>query len=78
MKYKHASIRIETPVEGHYIIHGHNPAPVLTDAGHVVPMRECYITDEIPDEALEAVLQDRESRRGGGAIAKKRNATKGK
>jgi hypothetical protein len=77
MKYDHPSIRIDTPIEGHYVIQGHNPKSILTETGHVVPIRECYITDEIPDDTLEAILEDREKRRESAATTK-RPATKSK
>ena len=60
MKYTHPTIAIDRPAPGHYIISGHAPQPVFVpESGHVVPPRQCYISPEVPSEALQAVLDDR-------------------
>lgn len=60
MNYNHPSIVIETPAPGHFVIRGHNPKSVFIDkVGHVVPPDECYITPEVPSEALVAILEER-------------------
>lgn len=65
MKYEHPTIKIDSPAPGHYVISGHAPKSVfIEDEGHVVPPRECYITPEVPDEALQAVLDARAAVRG--------------
>lgn len=64
MKFEHPTIKIEEPAAGHYVILGHNPRSVFIEGeGHVVPPHECYIAPEVPDDALLAVLEDREERR---------------
>lgn len=57
--YEHPSIVVEQPAPGHFVIRGHNPANVTSAAGQIVPLRECYITEEIPTDLLLAILEDR-------------------
>lgn len=65
MKYTHPTITIDRPAPGHYIISGHAPQPVfLPDAGHLVPPRQCYISPEVPSDALQAVLDERAAESG--------------
>ena len=59
MKITHPKLIIDQPAPGHYVIRGHNPRPVPTDDGLVVPLDQCYITDEVPSEVLLAILADR-------------------
>ena len=60
MNYQHPSIVIETPAPGHFVIRGHKPKNVFIEKiGHVVPLDECYITPEVPSEALIAILEER-------------------
>lgn len=60
MNYQHPTIKIETPAPGHFVIIGHAPKTVfIEEVGHVVPHAECYITPEVPSEALIAVLKER-------------------
>jgi hypothetical protein len=64
MKYEHPSIVIDQPAAGHYVIYGHHPQPAKNEEGQtVVPLQQCYITREVPSDALIAILQER-----GGAV----------
>jgi hypothetical protein len=60
MKYDHPNIQIAQPAPGHYVITGHAPASVFVEnEGTVVPLTVCYITPEVPADALRAILEDR-------------------
>lgn len=60
MKFDHPSIVIESPAPGHFVIRGHNPRPVfIEEVGTVVPPQECYISPEVPTEALLAIVSER-------------------
>lgn len=59
MKYDHPTIQLECPAPGHYIVTGHNPRPVPTEKGYVVPSGTVHISPEVPSELLFAILQDR-------------------
>lgn len=50
--------RVESPAEGHYVIH-YNARPVLTSAGHLVPPRQVHITPDLPSEVLLRILRER-------------------
>jgi hypothetical protein len=64
MNYEHPSIVIDQPAAGHYVIYGHHPQPARNEEGQtVVPLQQCYITPEVPSDALMAILQER-----GGAL----------
>lgn len=60
LKFEHPTVEIQTPAPGHFVIVGHNPASIMVpDVGHVVPSRECYVSPEVPSDALVAVLNER-------------------
>lgn len=77
MNYRHPAITIDQPAPGHYVISGHKPKSVfLPDIGHIVPLSPCYITPEVPTDALLAIIADRDGGAKAAAPAPKR-ATKG-
>jgi hypothetical protein len=57
--YEHPTIAVAQPAPGHYVITGHNPGAVQTAEGQIVPLRECYITPEIPTDLIVQILEDR-------------------
>lgn len=60
MKYKHPTITVTEPAPGHFAIEGHNPRSVFIEGeGHVVPPGTCYISPEIPNELLAAIIEER-------------------
>jgi hypothetical protein len=71
MNYEHPSIVIDQPATGHYVIYGHHPQPARNEEGQtVVPLQQCYITPEVPSDALVAILQER-----GGALVEPGRST---
>jgi hypothetical protein len=65
MNYEHPSIVIDQPAAGHYVIYGHHPQPARNEEGQtVVPLQQCYISPEVPSDALIAILEER----GGAAL----------
>jgi hypothetical protein len=61
--YEHPSIKITQPAPGHFVLRGHNPQSGRNERGErVVPLEQCYITPEIPDDALIAILEERGAR----------------
>jgi hypothetical protein len=74
MKYEHPSIVIDQPAAGHYVIYGHHPQPAKNVEGQtVVPLQQCYITPEVPGDALIAILEER----GRGALAENGRGAQG-
>lgn len=54
-------IIVDQPAPGHYVIRGHHPRNAQVEGeGVVVPLQECYITDEVPTEVLKEVIAARE------------------
>lgn len=53
-------VSIDTPIEGHYLITGHQPRSAYSKtAGHLVVEKVCHICPEVTDDILEAIIADR-------------------
>jgi hypothetical protein len=58
--YKHATVVIEEPAPGHFVVSGHNPKPYRNEDGAtVVPMPQADIAREVPSCALIHILNER-------------------
>ena len=56
----HPNIQIDTPIEGHYIVTGHNPRSAFhATVGHLAVSPTLHISPEVPDEVLLAIIADR-------------------
>lgn len=64
MQYEHPNIKVEEPAPGHYAVSGIAHSSIFIEGeGHVVAPGNFYISPGVPDSLLEAILEDRRTKR---------------